>query len=154
MLIVHNNIINRLYILGVIRTANAIETVRLLVNPTNLYLIQGSIVRSRANWYKLGEKSSKYFCNLENKNNVNKTIQKLEMEDGSEITDIKDILNEQKRFYTNLYENKSLENVDNTIHTYINIDSVNKLYRGRKNIFGGRNYLQRITSSIKEIKKQ
>jgi hypothetical protein len=42
---------------------------------------EGTIVRSRAQWYEQGEQSSKYFCNLENKNYVNKTIQKLELDD-------------------------------------------------------------------------
>ena len=30
------------------------------------YIVQGSIVRSRINWYEKGEKNSKYFLNLEN----------------------------------------------------------------------------------------
>jgi exonuclease III len=34
--------------------------------------INGMIIRSRAKWTELGEKSSNYFCNLENKNFVNK----------------------------------------------------------------------------------
>ena len=29
------------------------------------YIIQGKIIRSRANWYEQGEKNSKYFLNLE-----------------------------------------------------------------------------------------
>ena len=30
------------------------------------YIAQGAIIRSRANWYAYGEKSNKYFLNLEN----------------------------------------------------------------------------------------
>ena len=30
------------------------------------YIVQGTIIRSRANWYEHGEKSDKYFLNLEN----------------------------------------------------------------------------------------
>lgn len=30
------------------------------------YIAQGAIIRSRANWYEHGEKSNKYFLNLEN----------------------------------------------------------------------------------------
>jgi exonuclease III len=117
------------------RYIDELEDLNLKLENIRSKKIQGSIVRSRANWYELGEKSSKYFLNLENKNYVNKTIQKLEMEDGRELTDIKDILNEQKLFYKKLYENKSQENVNNTIHSYINTDSVNKLSEEKKNLW-------------------
>ena len=36
--------------------------------------IRGEVVRSRARWLYSGEKPSKYFCSLEHKNFINKTI--------------------------------------------------------------------------------
>lgn len=35
------------------------------------------MIRSRAHWLEEGEKPSKYFCNLESRNFLNKTIKKL-----------------------------------------------------------------------------
>ena len=44
--------------------------------------IRGSYIRSRAKWIEEGEKPSKYICNLESKNFINKQISKLELENG------------------------------------------------------------------------
>lgn len=38
--------------------------------------LQGHMIRSRALWLEEGEKPSKYFCNLESRNFLNKTIKK------------------------------------------------------------------------------
>ena len=39
--------------------------------------LKGAFIRSRAEWHELGEKPSKYFLNLENKNKINKTINEI-----------------------------------------------------------------------------
>ena len=74
--------------------------------------LEGVMVRSRARWVENGEKPTKYFCGLEKRNFVNKTIDKIELGDGTIITDQKLILKEVEKFYTKLYSNENLENVD------------------------------------------
>ena len=65
------------------------------------------MIRSRATFLNENEKNSKYFLNLEKRNYNTKCIKKLLTDKGS-ITDEKDILKEEKRFYQNLYNsNKS-----------------------------------------------
>ena len=39
--------------------------------------VEGIAVRTRARWHEYGEKSSKYFLNLEKRNNIKKHIRKL-----------------------------------------------------------------------------
>ena len=39
--------------------------------------VEGIIIRSRARWHEHGEKNSKYFLNLEKRNNIKKHIRKL-----------------------------------------------------------------------------
>ena len=41
------------------------------------YIAQGAIVRSRARWYELGEKSNKYFLNLESSRGKKSVIRKI-----------------------------------------------------------------------------
>ena len=60
------------------------------------------IIRSRARWYEHGEKSSKYFLNLEKRNHVKKHIRKLYINELL-TTDPLKILNEQKCFCQELY---------------------------------------------------
>ena len=77
------------------------------------------IVRARARWHGHGEKSSKYFLNLEKRNNIKKHVRKLYLS-GSFSTDPFEILNAEKLFYSKLYSRqrvnlnseqaKSLEN--------------------------------------------
>ena len=65
--------------------------------------VQGVILRSKTKLYALNEKPTKYFCNLEKKNSVNKTIYKVNTRD-SILTEPRSILSELKRFYNNLYK--------------------------------------------------
>lgn len=54
--------------------------------------LQGHIIRSRAKWVEEGEKPSKYFCSLESRNFLNKTIKKVETHNNNIIYDQCDIL--------------------------------------------------------------
>ena len=59
---------------------------------------RGNMIRAKARWLNDGEKCTKYFCNLEKRHFVDKTI-KLIVEDQKEVTDIKEILTHQKEYY-------------------------------------------------------
>ena len=61
------------------------------------------MLRSRARWVEHGEKSTKYFLNLEKRNYNNKVITKLKTNNGDEIVDPVDILKEEQNIYENLY---------------------------------------------------
>ena len=74
--------------------------------------IQGIAIRSRARWINEGEKTSKYFCNLENRNYLDKTIPFLEKDDGNIISDQKRILNDVKEYYEKLYSLQDTPDVD------------------------------------------
>ena len=76
--------------------------------------VRGAMVRSRANWYQYGEKPSKYFLKLEQANNNKKTRYRLKRDrDGVILTNQKDILKEQERFYSELYSYHSVEHHTN-----------------------------------------
>ena len=70
---------------------------------------KGVMIRSRARWVEFGEKSSKYFLNLEKRNYNNKTIDVLQLDNGNQITDPDRILVEEKLFYENLYSSEILQ---------------------------------------------
>ena len=82
--------------------------------------IKGIIIRSRVRWAEEGEKPTKYFCNLESRNYINKTITKIEKDNGQTITKQEDILIEVKQFYENLYKcQDSYENQDTEINSIL-----------------------------------
>lgn len=72
------------------------------------------MIRSRARWIEEGEKPSKYFCNLESRNYLNKTIKKNELEGTGTIYEHTEILDEVKIYYETLYKSadSSLVNIN------------------------------------------
>ena len=69
---------------------------------------KGAILRSRCLDYEEGERNSKYFYNLEKLNGNKKAIHKLNTETGM-ISEPKDILEEEVRFYTKLYSTSTTQ---------------------------------------------
>ena len=48
------------------------------------YVTEGIIMRSKSNWYEFGEKSSKYFLNLEKRNKAKSHVRTIITENNSE----------------------------------------------------------------------
>ena len=68
---------------------------------------KGAILRSKCSWYEDGEKSTKFFLNLEKRKAINSTIKKLiDKDSGRETTNSKEVLAELHRFYSNLFTKK------------------------------------------------
>ena len=83
------------------------------------------MLRSRCRYQDLGEKPSKYFLNLENRQYTNKVMNKITEEDGEEFTSSSDILNCQKRFYEKLYDTTNIID-ERTINSILG-ENYNKL---------------------------
>ena len=94
--------------------------------------VRGIIIRARARWYEHGEKSTKYFLNLEKRNHIKKHMRKLKIS-GSITTDPFDILSEQQRFYQGLYTSIN-KNVDATakIESFLRDLNIPKLSEEQK----------------------
>ena len=62
------------------------------------YITVGIIMRSKSNWYEFGEKSSKYFLNLEKRNKTKSHVRKIIIQNNSEISEpcTRDTLAHQK----------------------------------------------------------
>ena len=73
---------------------------------------EGMVIRSRVQWLQHGEKPSKYFCNLEKRNFVDRSMSCLEREDGQVIYEQEDILKEVSKFYQTLYTKQKVIEVD------------------------------------------
>ncbi|KAL9976148.1 hypothetical protein ACROYT_G013405 [Oculina patagonica] len=86
-----------------------LETEKLKSELEALYdeKVEGIIIRSRAMWHEHGEKNTKYFLNLEKRNNIKKHIRKLFVS-GSISTDPFEILNAEKCFYRKLYSKQKV----------------------------------------------
>ena len=65
--------------------------------------LKGSLIRSRVKWVEQGEKPTKYFCNLENRNFTSKIIPRVINERNEEITEQNEILREVEKYYKILF---------------------------------------------------
>lgn len=70
-------------------------------------IVDGILLRSKANWHENGEKCSNFFCGLEKRNFLSKTLCEVTDSRGHQLSNSADILNEQKLFYENLYTSKN-----------------------------------------------
>ena len=67
-------------------------------------------MRSRARWDEHGERNSKYFYNLEKRNQKKKHLRSLVNNDGDKITNLKDILEEEvQRYFEAVYASRNMD---------------------------------------------
>ena len=110
---------NRLAELENIITMNSSEEVITVYNNCKSdlealynYITEGIIMHSKSNWYEFGEKSSKYFLNLEKRSKAKLHVRTIITENNSEISEPQAILLRIKDFYSTLYKRRSAKGVE------------------------------------------
>lgn len=86
-----------------------------------------SIIRSKATWYEKGEKSNKYFLNLEMHKKAKSSVRKVFNSEGVLITDPKRILQEIQNFYSNLCKHDPLRPSEEMLNFFLNNSEILKL---------------------------
>ena len=69
---------------------------------------RGAMTRSKAPLYEVGEKNNKYFYNMEKIKHNKKHIASLTKEDGNIVHEPKQILEEEERFFKEIYKAKNV----------------------------------------------
>ena len=112
--------------------------------------IEGVMLRSRCRYEDLGEKPTKYFLSLENRNYQDKVIQHLIDDKGKEVNKTKDILEVQKNYYKNLYA--KLMQIDDTPIKDIIGDNENQLNDDEAQKLEGELTYEELTLAPKNMK--
>ena len=73
-----------------------------LVNLRRIKM-DGVLLRAKTRWMEHGEKPSRYFLNMEKRNCVNRSINRITTENNTELNSSCNILNEARLFYKKLY---------------------------------------------------
>ena len=76
--------------------------VKLKLKQISMHKTEGAMIRSKARWCEHGERSTRYFFNLDKRNRSNNYITKLKAENRALVTPT-EILNEEYKYYQNLY---------------------------------------------------
>ena len=103
-------------------TTENIEQLEILkLEHENIYeeFSKGAIIRSKATWYEKGEKSNKYFLNLESHRKAKTSVRKVFSEEELLVTDPKRILGVIEGFYSGLYKKDDLEPSENLMNTFL-----------------------------------
>lgn len=74
--------------------------------------MKGVFLRSRARWVENGEKVTSYFCGLEKRNYVNKSINSLILRNGESTKNNNTIIKEVRDFYKKLYSKREVEDAE------------------------------------------
>ena len=96
---------------------------------------KGVKIRSKCNWYEHGEKSSKFFLNLEKSRAIQNLVRIIKC-DSKELTDIKEINEHIFKFYLNLFKKKNYSST-NDLNTFLETVSLPSLTGEQKNICEG-----------------
>ena len=88
------------------KNSKLLEDKRLELQKLRENKVKGQMVRAHLQWLDQGEKPTSFFCKLETKNYVDKTIKRIQTPDGSIITEQSKILQKVQEFYSKLFENK------------------------------------------------
>ena len=86
-----------------ISLANEVKKLKIELDEIAVQKTKGSIIRSRARWFELGEKCNKYFYNLEKRSYEKRHITKLKTPEGITVKDPTSILSAMKNVYNQLY---------------------------------------------------
>ncbi len=98
---------------------------------------KGCIIRAKVRWHDEGETNSRYFFGLEKRNNDNKCVKKLQLEDGSIITKQEDILKTERDYYKKLYTSKNLDPNNPLVDTFLGNSDLPKLGEAEQTICEG-----------------
>ena len=113
-----------------------------------------SCIRSKARWYEFGERSTKFFLNLELRNSINKSITKLIKDNGNTITDPDEILDEQKTFYENLYASQRPDVNDSKFDLFFKNENIKKLNNEQKATCDGLLTLDEFWSTLRKFQEK
>ena len=113
--------------------------------------LKGNMIRSRAQWIDEGERPTKYFCALETKNFLDKTIKRVCTDKNEIITDQKDILSSLHTYYENLFKNRDAELIQSKMDDLFKTENIPKLSNDKKSSIEGELTLNEVSNSLKNM---
>ena len=115
------------------------------------HLSRGAMVRSRATWFEQGEKSNKYFLNLETYKKSKSCIRKVFTKDGFLTSDPKRIMKEVEVFYSSLYKTDNSKLPNDVSNTFLLSQAIPKLSNEEAMVCEGRLTLAECFKSLRSF---
>ena len=109
------------------RNQEELEMLQMEYDSIYEQIAKGAIIRSKATWYEKGEKSNKYFLNLETHKKAKSSVRKVFNREGVLVTDPKKILHEIYNFYSNFCKQEPLSPSEDVLNSFLNNPKILKL---------------------------
>ena len=118
------------------------------INQVEILKAEGAKIHSKAQWREDSETSSRYFCSLEKKRGAEKSMRSVQhFKNGPIVTGIKDMLEQTRQFYVDLYTEERIEDdAQETILSKITL----KLTKTQVELCKGAVTHDKITEAIKQ----
>ena len=126
--------------------------VKLKLEQISMHKTEGAMIRSKARWCEQGERSTRYFFNLEKRNRSNNYITKLKVGDSTLVTPA-EILKEELRYYQNLYTSTCTNPNDTCFDTFFESLTLPKLTAQLADTWDGFLTKDECHASLKEFSK-
>ena len=126
--------------------------VKLKLEQISMHKTEGTMIRSKARWCEQGERSARYFFNLEKRNRSNNYITKLKADDRTLVTPT-EILKEEHRYYQNLYTSTCTNPNDTCFDKFFESPSLPKLTAQLADTSDGRLTKEECHASLKEFSR-
>ena len=118
------------------------------------YKVNGARIRAKQNWFKYGEKSSKYFFKLETKN-YSKRNRFLLKKDNKMISGLNNILKLQDQFYRNLYKApEEYDDVNDLFEKFTKDMRLNRISENDRRYYEEQINMSELKKAVSELKKQ
>ena len=111
--------------------------------------MEGAKVKSRAKWLNEGKETTNYFCNLENRNFMSKTVNCLLSTAGNVLKSHSEVLKEVELFYRNLYFYREVDQVN--LGDILHNGNHKKLNDNMKESIEGNITYDEVLSSLKKM---
>ena len=116
--------------------------------------LRGNMIRSRTQWIDEGERPTKYFCALESKNFLDKTIKRVCTDDNRIITNQKDILSALQTYYQELFRNRDNEQKNCNLDELLKNQNIKKLSDKNKLSIEGELTIEEIGLALKNMQNE
>ena len=113
--------------------------------------MQGVATRARIQWLKEGEKPTRFFCSLEKRNFIEKTVKCLKLKDGECIHDQKRILAHIRKFYQNLFSKIETKEKDIQLNEFFKNLNIKKLTKQESDTLEGNLTIEEIGQALKQM---